>query len=243
MTDTLNENCHLMIVSTSKVYGQDYMQYLTDEIADFFKDTSEVLFIPYARPGGISFDEYTELPRKVFKEFGISVVGIHEKEDPHEAVKSAKGIFTGGGNTFLLLKTLYEKGLVSVMRDRILSGVPYMGSSAGSNIAGLSIGTSNDMPIVYPPSFDALALMPFNVNPHYLDPLEDDRHQGETRETRINEFHQLNHQPVIGLREGSWLRIHNAKLELKGDLQARVFRRGRSAKEVLPGDITTVVLS
>lgn len=242
MNSELNDNCKLLIVSTSKVYGQNYMQYLTEEVRDFFKNVSELLFIPYARPGGISFDEYTELPREVFKEIGISVKGIHEFDDPKQAIKNAKGIFTGGGNTFLLLKTLYDKGLIKPLQDAVFGGVPYMGSSAGSNIAGLTIGTSNDMPIVYPPSFDALALMPFNVNPHYLDAVNEDRHQGESRETRINEFHRINNQPVIGLREGSWLRIEDGKVILKGEHSARVFTRENAPEEVPAGDVTSAVL-
>lgn len=228
----------LLIVSTSKIYGSSYMAYLLDEVKDFFAGADEILFIPYARPGGISFDEYTEAPRKAFAEIGISVKGIHEFDNPAEAVANAKGIFTGGGNTFLLLKTLYENKLIEPLRQAVKSGTPYMGSSAGSNITGLTIGTSNDMPILYPPSFDALQLVPFNINPHYLDPNPDSKHQGETRETRINEFHFQNDQAVIGLREGSWLRLENGALELKGSLQARLFEKGKEAREVEPGDVS-----
>ena len=214
------------------------MEYLLDEVKNFFTEAEEILFIPYARPGGISFDEYTEAPRKAFAKIGLSVKGIHEFENPAEAVANAKGIFTGGGNTFLLLKTLYENGLIEPLRQAVKNGTPYMGSSAGSNITGLTIGTSNDMPIVYPPSFDALQLVPFNINPHYLDPIPDTKHQGETRETRINEFHFQNEQPVIGLREGSWLRLQNSKLELKGELTAPLFEKGKDAREVEVGDVS-----
>jgi dipeptidase E len=214
------------------------MAYLLDEVKDFFKEKNEILFIPYARPGGISFDEYTEAPRKAFAPIGISVKGIHEFENPIEAIKNAKGIFTGGGNTFLLLKTLYDNGLMETLREVVQNGTPYMGSSAGSNITGLTIGTSNDMPIVYPPSFNALQWVPFNINPHYLDPDPNSKHQGETREQRINEFHFQNSQPVVGLREGSWLRVENNTMHLKGSLKARIFEPGKEAEEVAPGDLS-----
>ncbi|MEQ9262174.1 MAG: dipeptidase PepE [Owenweeksia sp.] len=227
----------LLIVSTSKIHGSAYMTYLLDEVNDFFK-TDEIVFIPYARPSGISYDAYTEAPRKAFAEIGIKVKGIHEFDDPAEALRQAKGIFTGGGNTFLLLKTLYEKDLVHVLREVAGRGTPYMGSSAGSNITGLTVGTTNDMPIVYPPSFDALQFVPFNINPHYLDPDPGSKHQGETRETRIKEFHHFNKQVVIGIREGSWLRLHQGKLQLKGAHTARLFEAGKEAREVEPGDVS-----
>jgi len=226
----------LLIVSTSKIHGSVYMGYLKEEVADFFGGVEELLFIPYARPGGISFDAYTELPQKAFASLGIKVKGLHEFADPAQALAHAQGIFTGGGNTFLLLKTLYELNLIEPLQQTIAKGTPYMGSSAGSNITGLSIGTSNDMPIVYPPSFKALGVVPFNINPHYLDPNPSSKHQGETRETRINEFHVHNSQPVVGLREGSWLRLENEALELKGELDARLFRAGHPPKELPPGD-------
>ena len=214
------------------------MSYLLDEVADFFKGKGEILFIPYARPGGISYDEYTAMPRAAFEQVGLRVKGVHEFDDPAKAIKEAKGIFTGGGNTFLLLKTLYDNGLIEPLREAVKSGTPYMGSSAGSNITGLTIGTSNDMPIVYPPSFDALQLVPFNINPHYLDPDPNSKHQGETREMRINEFRFQNSQPVIGLREGSWLRVENGSIQLKGELDARLFEKGKEPREVAPGDVS-----
>lgn len=231
-------NSKLLIVSTSKIHGSEYMEYLLDEVKSFFSGIDEIVFIPYARPGGVSFEEYTEAPRKAFEAIDLRVKGIHEYDDPVKAVKEAKGIYTGGGNTFLLLKTLYEKGLIEPLREAVISGTPYMGSSAGSNITGLTVGTSNDMPIVYPPSFGALQLVPFNINPHYQDPDPDSTHQGETREMRINEFHFQNEQPVLGLREGSWLRWENNRLLLKGKLTARLFEKGKDARELEPGDIS-----
>ncbi len=228
----------LLIVSTSKIYGSGYMEYLLDELKEFYKDTDEILFIPYARPSGISHDEYTEYPKKAFAKIGKTVKGIHEFEDPKKALEESTGIFTGGGNSFVLLKTLYDLGLMEVLKKVIKSGTPYMGSSAGSNITGMSIGTSNDMPIAYPPSFEALQFVPFNINPHYLDPDPNSKHQGETRATRIGEFHHYNDQKVIGLREGSWLRFENNQLELKGKLDARLFAKGEEAKEYAPGDMS-----
>lgn len=233
-----DSNCRLLIVSTSKIYGTKYMQYLLKEVQMFFMASPEVLFIPYARPGGISYDAYTALPRKAFEEIGIKVKGIHEFSDPVKAIEKSKGIFVGGGNTFLLLKTLYDNKLMAPIREAVRKGTPYMGSSAGSNITGLTIGTSNDMPIVYPPSFDALQLVPFNINPHYLDPDPNTTHQGETREERINEFHYQNHQPVIGLREGGWLHLEQNVLQLKGEYKARLFERGLQTRELEPGEVS-----
>tara|TARA_R110002096_G_scaffold436050_1_gene666122 strand:+ start:62318 stop:63025 length:708 start_codon:yes stop_codon:yes gene_type:complete len=231
----------LLIVSTSKIYGSEYMEYLLDELEDFYKNTNEILFIPYARPSGISFEEYTSYPKKAFAKIGKVVKGIHEFEDPKKAIKNSKGIFTGGGNSFVLLKTLYDLDLIDCLADQVKGGTAYMGSSAGSNIAGMSIGTSNDMPIVYPPSFNALALLPFNINPHYLDPDPDSKHQGETRATRIGEFHHYNSQKVVGLREGSWLRYEGNKLILKGNLAARIFSKNEETVEMQPGDLSILL--
>ena len=233
----------LLIVSTSKIHGSEYMEYLFDELKDYFKGMNEILFIPYARPGGISYEDYTAVSRDAFAQIGIGVKGIHEFYNPAEAVANAQGIFTGGGNTFLLLKTLYENQLIEPLRKAVKGGTPYMGSSAGSNITGLTIGTTNDMPIVYPPSFDALQLVPFNINPHYLDPDPNSKHQGETRETRIREFLNFNHQPVIGLREGSWLRREGDTLELKGVLSTRLFEKNKDPREVAPGDVSFLLVT
>lgn len=214
------------------------MEYLLDEVKDFYGNAHEILFIPYARPGGISYDEYTAYPRKAFEKVGLKVKGIHEYDDPIKAIEQAEGVFTGGGNTFVLVKTLYDLGIIEPLRKAVGNGLPYMGSSAGSNITGLSVRTTNDMPIVYPPSFDALQLVPFNINPHYLDPDPNSKHQGETRETRINEFHHFNTQMVAGLREGSWLRREGDTLFLKGTLKARLFQQGQAPEEIEPGDVS-----
>ena len=158
--------------------------------------------------------------------------GIHQHADPVAAVNTAAAVFVGGGNTFVLLRDLYDNGLIAPLRERVDSGLPYMGASAGTNIAGMTIGTTNDMPIVCPPTFDALVLLPFNINPHYLDPDPTSKHQGETRETRINEFHVHNLQPVVALREGTLLMIEGGRVELIGAPGGRIFRAGAEAEEL-----------
>ncbi|AVM49706.1 dipeptidase PepE [Capnocytophaga sp. oral taxon 878] len=222
----------LLLASTSTVYGGTYLSYLRDELVDFFAETSEILFVPYARPSGISHDEYTEIARTFFAKLGKKVVGLHTFENPKKAVQEAEAIFTGGGNTFVLVNALYQLNIMDVLRETVLKGTPYMGTSAGSNIAGETMQTTNDMPIIYPPSFKTLGLIPFNINPHYLDPDPHSKHKGETRETRIKEFHVFNDTPVIGLREGSWLRGAGEELTLKGELTARLFRKNKEAKEI-----------
>lgn len=151
-------------------------------------------------------------------------------------MKEAQGLFTGGGNTFLLVRELYKQDVLRSLKEVVLEGTPYLGTSAGTNIAGLSMRTTNDMPIVYPPSFNTLGLVPFNINPHYLDPSPDSTHQGETRETRIKEFHQFNPQPVVGLREGSWLEVKDNDIRLRGNLPARIFQAGKAAYEMESGE-------
>ncbi len=225
----------LIIASTSTLHGSGYLEYLLPELQQFFAGKKSLLFIPYARPGGISHDEYTSKVKETFAKINIEVSGLHEYENPVEAVKNAEAIFTGGGNTFLLVSQLYSNKVMSAVADAVKSGTPYLGSSAGSNITGLSMQTTNDMPIVYPPSFQTLGLIPFNLNPHYLDADLQSKHMGETRETRIKEFHQFNAIPVLGLREGSWLEVEGDKITLKGDLKARLFRQGKEAEELETG--------
>ena len=226
---------NVILASTSTVHGSGYLEYILPELKVFFKDIKEILFIPYARPGGISHDEYTVIAQKAFSKIDINIRGMHEFDDPKKAILNAKGIFTGGGNTFVLVNNLYKNKLMTVLRDAVLNGTLYFGTSAGSNIGGLTIGTTNDMPIVYPPSFKTLGLVPFNINPHYLDPISGSKHMGETRETRIKEFHKFNTQPVIGIREGSWLQIHRDSILLKGKLPARIFEKDKTPYEIDPG--------
>jgi len=221
----------ILLASTSTVYGGTYLSYLQDELIDFFTGIDEILFVPYARPSGITHDEYTQIAQQFFNRLGKRIVGLHTFADPKKAIRQAKAIFTGGGNTFVLVNQLYGLEVMDVLREAVENGTLYMGTSAGSNIAGQTMQTTNDMPIVYPPSFKTLGLVPFNINPHYLDPDLQSKHKGETRETRIKEFHVFNDTPVIGLREGSWLRVEDEKVSLKGDLTARIFLKGQEPYE------------
>ncbi|ALU25326.1 MULTISPECIES: dipeptidase PepE [Myroides] len=223
---------NLIIASTSTIYNGTYLEYLLPTLKEHFKNISTLLFIPYARPGGITHDQYTEKVRTAFATINIDVKGIHEYTNPVEAVQQAEGIFTGGGNTFLLVQQLYKNNVLNAVIDVVNNGTPYLGCSAGSNICGLTMETTNDMPIVYPPSFKTFGFVPFNLNPHYLDPIEGSTHMGETRETRINEFHAFNTQPVVGLREGSWLEVKGDRITLKGELDARIFEQNKEAYEV-----------
>ncbi|CAD0006754.1 dipeptidase PepE [Flavobacterium chungangense] len=225
---------NIIIASTSTLHEGRYLEYLLPVLQSHFKNCSTILFIPYARPGGISHDEYTQKAASVFQTINISVKGIHEFEDPETALKNAEGIFTGGGNTFLLVTQLYKNNAMQVLSETVKNGIPYLGTSAGSNICGLSMQTTNDMPIVYPPSFQTLGLIPFNLNPHYLDPDLQSKHMGETRETRIKEFHAFNTIPVLGLREGSWLEVKGEKITLKGNLSARLFLQNQQPTELNP---------
>lgn len=223
---------NILLASTSSLHGQTFLEYLLPELKVLYDGCSEVIFIPYARAGGITHDEYTEKAREGLRKIGINIRGLHEFSDTKQALRDAQGIFTGGGNTFLLVKELYNKDVLQTLKEIVLGGTPYLGTSAGTNIAGLSMRTTNDMPIVYPPSFNTLGLVPFNINPHYLDPNPNSKHQGETRETRIKEFHQFNPQPVVGLREGSWLEIKDREINLKGAHSARIFEAGQAAYEL-----------
>ena len=222
----------LFIASTSTVHGKSYLEYILPHLSDFFKGVNEILFIPYARPSGLTHNEYTAVAKKGFEKININVKGIHEYTNQIDAVNNAKGIFVGGGNTFLLLKQLYAHKLISTIKNVVENGVPYFGTSAGSVITGGTMQNTNDMPIVYPPSFDAFGFINFNLNCHYLDPDTNSTHMGETRETRINEYHIQNETSVLGLREGGWLQVEGKKVVLKGDLNARLFQQNKPAAEL-----------
>lgn len=224
----------LLLASTSTLHGSEYLEYLLPELKLHFKNCKTVLFIPYARPSGISHEEYTQKTALAFSKINIAVKGIHECENPALAIQNSEGIFTGGGNTFLLVKQLYHEKIMTTLKETLEKGIPYLGTSAGSNIAGLTMQTTNDMPIVYPPSFQTLGLIPFNLNVHFLDSDSQSTHMGETRETRINEFHKFNTFPVLGLKEGSWLEIKKGEIILKGDLSAKLFQRNRIPVEIAP---------
>ena len=226
---------NVLLASTSTLYGGNYLEYLTAEISELFKDIDEIIFIPYARPGGISHDEYNSSAKTFFSRIGIAVKGLHEFDCPCTALNEGRGYFTGGGNTFLLVKTLHELGLMQLLKENVIAEKPYMGTSAGSNIGGMNMKTTNDMPIVYPSSFDCMGLVPFNINPHYLDPNPDLRHNGETRETRIIEFLTQNDIKVVGLREGNWIRVKGQKITVEGSELTRIFEKGVAPYELPPG--------
>jgi dipeptidase E len=225
----------LLLFSTSTIHGSAYMDYAKPTLAEHFVDAKKVLFVPFARPSGISHEQYTKRFSDALTSLPFNVIGAHEFSDATEAISQVDAIFIGGGNTFLLLKALYEGGWVEVIKNAVESGMPYAGSSAGSNVAGKTISTTNDMPIVYPPSFNALGLIPFNLNPHYLDPDKNSTHMGETRETRIAEFHTQNIQPVLGLREGNWLAVNGDKATVEGIHTTRLFRRDMRPIELETG--------
>lgn len=223
-----------LIISTSTLYGGDYMAYMAPTLVKFLGQIKQLLFVPYARPGGLSHEAYTQKVATFFSTLNVSVKGLDEFENPITAVQQAQAIFVGGGNTFMLVNQLHKLGLMSEIKQAVNNGCLYIGSSAGSNICGLTMQTTNDMPIVYPPSFLTLGLVPFNLNPHYLDPDPHSKHMGETRETRILEFHHINNQPVVGLREGSWLEVQGEEVYLRGDLTARIFLKDQSPFELNP---------
>ncbi|WP_281979344.1 dipeptidase PepE [Tenacibaculum mesophilum] len=222
----------LLIASTSTVHGSGYLAYILPTLTNFFKEASTILFIPYARASGKTYDEYTSVARKAFATIDKKVVGIHEFDNPKEAVQQAEAIFTGGGNTFELVNQLYKNDILSDLTTAVENGTPYLGTSAGSNICGVTMMNTNDMPIVYPPSFKTLGFIPFNINAHYLDPNPDSTHMGETRETRIKEYHIFNQTPVLGLREGSWLEVNGDSIILRGIYTARLFKQGKEAEEL-----------
>lgn len=225
----------LLLVSSSRCHPHEYLDHCEAEIRWLFAGAGEILFVPYARPAGQTHDQYTAVARERFERMGLQLRGIHQAPDPRAAVAGAEGVFIGGGNTFVLLRELYARDLLEELRARIAAGMPYMGTSAGSNVAGLSIGTSNDMPIVQPPSFAALGVVPYNLNPHFPAARPDPTHRGETREDRLREFHVFNSQPVVALHEDGMLRIEGRSTTLVGQRDALVFRPGREVQRIVPG--------
>jgi dipeptidase E len=226
----------LMLISNSTQHGTGYLDHCADAIASFLgRAVRRVAFVPYA---AFDRDAYAAKARARFEAMGFGLDSVHDFADgPVRAVERADALFIGGGNTFRLLDALWREGLVEAIRSRVRSGeMPYVGASAGSNVACPSIRTTNDMPIVEPPTFAALDLVPFNINPHYLDPMPGSTHMGETREQRIAEFHEENPQPVIGLREGAWLIVEEQAAILQGANGARLFRRGEKPIEVAIGE-------
>ena len=225
----------LLLISNSTQYGTGYLDHCADAIASFLGHAvTRVTFVPYAL---FDRDAYTAKAKARFEAMGYGLDSLHDAAGgPVRAVDDAEALFIGGGNTFRLLDTLWREGLVEPIRRRVRGeGLPYIGASAGTNVACPSIRTTNDMPIVEPPTFEALGLIPFNINPHYQDPLAGSTHMGETREQRIAEFHEENTPPVVGLREGSWILVDGAKATLQGPGGGRLFRRGEARTELAIG--------
>jgi len=223
----------LLLISTSTVFGTRYLEHAHGELREVLAGVRRVLFVPFALKDR---DGYAAKAREAFAEMGFELDSLHEAPDPRAAVAAAEAVFCGGGNTFRVLKALYDLDLVTALRERALAGMPYAGASAGSNLACPTVRTTNDMPIVEPPSLAALGLVSFQINPHYLDPAPGSTHMGETRETRIREFHEENDLPVVGLREGAILRVEGDSVLLKGVAGARIFRPGQEPVEVTPVD-------
>ncbi|GAA3361140.1 dipeptidase PepE [Saccharopolyspora gregorii] len=230
----------LLLLSSSRVHGSPgFLGHALPAIAELMAGRERMLFIPYARR---DFDDYARIAHSVLSSAGIKVDGLHRATDPVRAIASAEAVFLGGGNTFRLLATLQRQGLVRALRRAVLAGVPYLGSSAGTNLACPSLRTSNDMPIVQPASFAALGLVPFQINPHYLPPDPASTHRGETRDERIAEFLEHNDVPVLALREGAWLRVRGRRAELGGADAARLFTRRAPARDLAPGTDLTHLL-
>lgn len=223
----------VLLISNSTLHGSGYLDHAEAEIHSFLGDLKRVLFVPYAL---YDRDAYASSARERFQRMGYDLTSIHAAPDPQQAIHDSDAVFIGGGNTFRLLKCLYDFEVLKTIKERVAAGMPYIGSSAGSNVAGPTIKTTNDMPIVQPPSFDALGLVSFQINPHYLDPDPNSKHMGETREQRILQFLEENDTTVAGLREGAMVRVENDTAILKGSTGARIFRKGREPVETLPGD-------
>lgn len=221
----------LLLISNSTNAGEEYLDYPKEEIRNFLgEEAVTALFIPYAAVT-FSFDDYEKKVRNRFREVGHDIESIHNFQDPVSAVKEAKAIVVGGGNTWQLLKMIIEQGLIEAVREKVLGGTPYVGWSAGSNMACPTIRTTNDMPILEPSSFNAFNLIPFQINPHYLD-ANPDGHAGETRQQRIEEFLVVNPGIyVAGLREGTMLRLEGESLKLIGPRKLRLFRKGDEPAE------------
>jgi dipeptidase E len=218
----------LLLISNSTNHGQGYLDHVLSEIDGFLGPVRRLIFIPFAMKDR---EGYGAKAAERLAAIGIEVSTLTADEAGRRLVRDAEAVFTGGGNTFRLLKTLQDAGILPLLRERALAGMPYIGSSAGTNIAAPTIRTTNDMPIVQPASFDAMGLIPFQINPHYLDADPNSTHMGETRELRLKEFHEENETPVVGLREGAWIRVEENRATLGGTRGARIFRRGQAPEE------------
>ena len=221
-----------MLISNSTNPGEGYLDHVAEEIATFLTSARSLAFVPFALADRAG---YVARARERLAAVGLAVEGVSADAAGHRALLEAEAVFVGGGNTFRLLDTMRRSGLLPLLAERARTGMPYVGASAGTNLACPTIRTTNDMPIVQPASLDALALVPFQINPHYLDPDPSSTHMGETREQRLREFHEENAAPVLGLREGAWLRVEGERARLGGTRGARLFRRGVAPQELSAG--------
>jgi dipeptidase E len=223
----------LLLLSSSGVHGYPPFSFALDALADIMRGARTLHFAPFAIT---DHDYYTVRVGELLAPLGVPVVGLHSVPDARAAIEDAEVLFIGGGNTFRLLRSLQQQGLIEPIRRRVLAGqLRFIGSSAGTNMACPSLRTTNDMPVVQPSSFEAIGLVPFQINPHYQDADPDSTHRGETREQRILEFIEENDVAVVGLREGCWLRRRGASLTLDGLTGGRLFRRGEEPQEFAPG--------
>jgi dipeptidase E len=229
----MTEAVELLLLSNSAMSGRGLLEHALEAIADLLGTVRRVHFVPYALA---DHDGYTARVQSALAPLGAMLIGVHRAPEPRQAIEEAEAVFVGGGNTFRLLRSLQQLGLLEPVRRRVLEGsLRYMGASAGTNVACPTLRTTNDMPIVQPASFEACGLVPFQINPHYLDPVPGSAHMGETRERRLEEFLEENDVPVLGMREGAWLRRRGARLRLDGLAGARLFRRGQPPRELGPG--------
>lgn len=229
MTDARHR---LLLVSSSTIHGHGYLDHVAEALSSFLAGVKTVTFVPYALADR---DGYAAKARERFGKLGIELLSVHQAPDPRAAVRSAEAVFVGGGNTFRLLKWLQDEGLMGPIRDRAGEGMPYVGSSAGTNVAAPSIRTTNDMPIVPTANLLALGLVPYQINPHYLDPDPASTHKGETREERLLQYLEESPVPVVGLREAAYLHAEKGVSTLLGEKGARVFKRGAEPFEAGTG--------
>ena len=222
----------LLLVSSSTIHGHGYLDHVAGALSAFLAGVKTLTFVPYALADR---DGYAAKVRERFAGLGIEVLSVQQAPDPRAAIRGAEAVFVGGGNTFRLLKWLQDEGLLGPIRYRVGEGMPYFGSSAGTNVAAPSIRTTNDMPIVPTANLLALGLVPYQINPHYLDPDPSSTHKGETREERLLQYLEESPVPVIGLREAAFLRVENGVSKLLGEKGARVFRRGMAPFEIGAG--------
>ena len=221
----------LLLASNSTNHGAGYLDHLADEIASFLAPLRRVAFVPFALADRAGYSARASARLGLLD---LDVAEVTADAAGHRTLLDAEAVFVGGGNTFRLLDTLQQSGLLPLLAERAHAGMPYLGASAGTNLAGPTIRTTNDMPIVQPASFASLGLVPFQINPHYLDSDPASTHMGETREQRLREFHEENATPVLGLREGAWLRVEGERGWLGGLGGARLFRRDATPRELAP---------